>query len=236
MSDEMDKDFWDKMAEDAPVESTPFEELPVDVWFLGRTATLQNGGAAPKVRTQETKNGDMRKLSMGLYVEGGGPGSEEKHKGRVCFMEVFVEPATKDRDGNPVTNPAPLSGQMQGFLNTVFASGVGAQEKDRKLRSAERTKVTMECLRQVAAAHPEVNLAAYNGNRGRFMAGLAVTALGEQAHRVLFKTKLNAFKSKQSGEMVKKTIPDEFEDASPENMVRRGITVFAGGEDGMVTF
>jgi hypothetical protein len=127
-------------------------------------------------------------------------------------------------------NPsAAVGGRFAGFLNAVFATGIGADEKDAKVRSAARWKRTMEVLKGTLAEHPECTLAQYDGSKGRLIAGTAVLALLEQSYTLLFKTKLHTFDS--HGEKKSRVEPGDFEDAIEANIAKRKVRMLEGVEE-----
>ena len=227
-------DLFDQMAAEPQEEQQPFEELPADAWVLMKTATKDNGGAAPLVRADEDKkktNADgtpvvYRKFNVGLYTLGGDAKILDRHRNKSVFLNCFILPGEEELKRNP---SALLGGRVVGVLNTLFATGVATEEKDAKVRSAARWTHTMGLLKGVLAEHPECTLDQYEGSKGRLIAGVAVLALQDQSRLILVKTKKYSYESRD-GEKKSRIEPGTFEDATTENIEKRKVRVLEGAE------
>lgn len=235
-----ERDLFDEMSDEPQEEQQPFEELPADAWVLMKTATSENGGAAPQVRTDESKkerNADgspvlFRKFNVGLYTIGGDDKILPKHRNKTLFFSTFVLPSAEDTKRNPALV---LGGRLVGFLNAIFAKGVADAPENHKKdalkeRAAARWKATIEKLRPVWKEHPEATPEAYQGSRGRLLAYVACCALEHESHLVLVKTR----KGKpydRDGEMVSRIEAGMIEDATPENIAKRKVRLLEGVEE-----
>ena len=229
-------DLLGDLAKEVPEERGEFEDLPPDVWVIGRTCGSENGKAAPEIRTQVAKKGDhigkeFPQFNVGILTLGGDAAVDKKYRNRITYYNCFVEKGDKEEHAGPI------SGQFTGFLNSCFAAGVGndlvapaGSDRETKSRmnaerSAARWAATVAALKVAATANPECTLKAYEGNRAKLIAGLAVAALTERPRFVLFKTKRSEF-TNRSGEKQSKIEVSSIEEFTPERAERRKVSMF----------
>jgi len=229
-----DLDLFDELAasDDAPMEGGGgFEDLPQNAWVLARTATMANGGWAPQTRGFDKKEGGkFYRFKCGLLTVGGDKHIKPEHKSRIAPFDAPVEPWEDDK--------GPVSGRLAGFMNCVLAKGVAADVKDKSARSKARWAHSMGVLKEYAGTNPTiadsdgdrqaVTLAAYGGDKGRYLTGLLVSILSDSSEEILCKTKLD--KNKKTGEEygVKASTIEEATDA---NIANRKIERLEAGED-----
>ena len=225
------------MASNAPPEAPPQEDLPINAWVLGRTATSENGKAAPEVRLVEGKKEPGKIfyiLNYGILAAGGDSKLDPRaHHRKMCYGSIFIQPGDKEI----VSNKTGISGNLTAFLNAVFACGVGDDllpvkgdsSEIKKEKAAKRNNVrwtaTIEALKAVAATNPTlageaVTLDGYGGDRARYLANLACITLGDTSRALLFKTKKDTYKG------VDKTIVGQVEDATTANATKRKVERF----------
>lgn len=236
-------DLLGDLANEVPEERGEFEDLPVNAWVIGKICGPDNGKAAPEVREQvskkeETKGQSFYQINTGILAVGGDASLDaKKHNNRIIYYSCFIEKGQKE------THAGPISGQFTGFLNACFAPGVGAdfvapagadketKERLNAQRNAARWAATVAALKAAAESNPECTLKAYDGNRARLIAGLAVAALTERPRLLLFKTKRRTYTTK-AGDTRTSTEASSIEDYSPENAAKRRVSMFDAGAEG----
>jgi hypothetical protein len=207
-------DLFDEIAGATPDEGPTYEDLPAKAWCLGRTADKDSGGAAPTVKT--VGKNDLRQFNLALICQGGdGLINKDKHEGKFCFFSAFIHPGDREPDHMII------SGRFAGFLNVVFSPGVGEGESA-EVRKDMRWKNTWQQLWAVAQERG-IKIDQYEGDKARFIAGCAVTALTNESKQLLFKT--NARKWKDGSGNVSIEV-GATEDYTPGNITNRKVASF----------
>jgi hypothetical protein len=209
-------DPFEQALQDVPEEGGQFEDLPLNCWILGRTATEENGGAAPGIREND-KPQIWHAFKVGLIALGGDAKIEERtHGGRMAFFDTSLT----DKD-----KPGKLGGRITGFLNAVFA--VGVDSPDKQERHAKRWGLTLEALKQ-GAKDGDLSFDQFEAQKERgvdpmplFLTSCAVEAMKKESRTILFKLG----KSKKDYIEVK-----AFEDDTQENRQKRHVVPFGTGE------
>ena len=221
--------IWKKIAEMAPSEPVGFEDLPPGVWLSMETATTENGEAAPKIQTRTAKESqkDFFIFKVGLLATGGETSKTNiKHKGGMVFYEAFVEASQQQMEENP---DAVLGGKFTGFLNCVFASGVGNDVTDPEERAVVRWGETARKL-EAAGNRKELTPEQFGDNVALFIAGCAVAAMEDTHYPILVKTKKKIYKRKDDpvgGKMTgEKIVAGTVEDSTPNRRANRNINLF----------
>lgn len=225
-------DLLDQIAGAAPSEAPIYEDLPPGVWCIGKTATEENGKAAPEVRTFDSKKdidpetGEAMKVRMfnvGLLCLGGESKLDsQKHGNKTCFFSAFLNPGERELEHD---DQKFISGRLTGFLNACYSPGVGyefASKEEAPQRTAARWVHTISELKKVQQQE-EITPEQYKGDKARFIAGLAVAGLKESSKLVLFKT--TARKRNDTGET--RIEVGQIEDYTPENCKKRKVAMFA---------
>jgi hypothetical protein len=225
-------DLFDELANSEDIPQEPmFEDLPPKAWCLGRTATADQGGAAPTTRKNEGKDGkpDWYKFNVGLSTLGGDRLITAAHANKMCFFGVGIDPWENDS--------GPVSGKLAGFMNAVLATGVASDVKDPKARSKARWAASMVKLKEFAGTNPMIEggavvLSSYQGDKARYLVGLLTAYLLENPQEVLFKTvqSVNKKTGQDYGIQVGAT-----EEATEANIAKRKVQRLEGAEGG-VTF
>jgi hypothetical protein len=101
-------------------------ELPLKVWFVGRTSTM--GGAVPSI--VESRDGVPFKFKTGLACVGGdGKSVTDRMFGIHAFFNAFLRPNMKDQGGpSSQDDYDQLSGRLVGFMNACLSPGI--EDKD----------------------------------------------------------------------------------------------------------
>ena len=221
-----------KSAAEAPVdEQTGFEELPAGAWCAGATATAENGGAAPNVKLNTIKTGEQKgrryySFNVGLLVKGGDKVLDpNKHKDRYIFFSSSVHP--RDDDDTPGPKSL-LAGKLVGFINALYATGVGLDEKDKKVRSQLRWRATTAKLAEIEKLHPElggdmaINEITGQPDTGLTILQLVIAGIENDSKMVIFKTGMS--KSKPGYEP--RVEIKQFEDFVAANTTERKVQLF----------
>jgi hypothetical protein len=219
-------DLFDELALNAPEDRGAPEDLPVNTWVVVKTATKEQGGAGPCVRTNTTKEGvEFKKFNVGLMCVGGAAGViSQQHNNRMVYFDAPVAPWEGDK--------GIISGRLAGFFNALFACGVAEGEKNTEKRSAARWGATMAVLKKVQAASPAIDgvavtLESYGGDKARYLVGLATAYLLENSKTLLIKTTQN--KNKSTGEIYGVKV-GSFEDFTAANVEKRKCGLLEGVE------
>lgn len=222
---------WKSAAETPVDENTGFEELPPGAWCAGATATIANGGAAPSVKLNTVKSGDRKgeryyTFNVGLLVKGGDKVLDAgKHKDRYIFFSSSVHPFEEEGSQGP---KALLAGRLVGFINSLYATGVGLDEKDKKVRSALRWRATIARLAEIEKAHPEfggdpaINEITGQPDTGLTLLQLVIAGIENDSKMVLFKTGLSKTKPGYDPRVEIK----QFEDFVAANTTERKVQLF----------
>ena len=233
-------------AKHIPDEGPQFESLPAGAWVLGRTATKENGKAAPEVRTFDINKGPnaggvFYKFSVGLLAEGGDKALKpKKHRNGLVFFGQSVHPGPQEPD------KMTLSGRLTGFLNSVFGPGIGVDEEDEE-RHKLRWHNTLKVLGKVrddnsisvedyvtytdGVGDDEKRLKYEDLDEGQrkytdalYFAGIAVVALEDESRKILFKTRKDS--------KTDRIVPAQVEDDIEAHRMKRKVTEFEEPEEG----
>lgn len=199
--------FWDDMAKEVPEESQAFEDFPEKVWALARPANRDDGGWAPKLREITLRDGSG---SFFVFSHGLQPFGAELSKVNEANKKSWIpfSPPCSTKEGA-------LNGRIVGYLNAIFAAGV----KDK----GERWAKTLDALKE-ASEEVEGSPEAYP-DQGTYLCACAVKALQDidEDVRVLVKTRMGkGSKPRVEGGTI--------EDATPENIQKRGVAEYADDE------
>lgn len=215
---------WDDLANAKVEESTGFPDLPEKAWVFAKTCTAEHGGAAPGIKPIKKKDGtETHQFVLGLICQGGDAAIKKSHVGTYAFLQPWVKPDPTGTDAKLL-----LSGKLTGFLNAIFACGVGLELKEEE-RAPVRWRRTVAVLQEAVKARPEITPEAYGGDLALFIGACAVVALGEKSYPVLFKTRLEKYDTRD-GEKRERMGVGAIEDAIPANFAARKIQVF--GDEG----
>lgn len=210
--------FWEEAAGTPQVEGGGFSDLPANVWFGGTTTTDENGGARPKIAEVAFDERTTHKLSFGVIVDAGEKGKAEANcNGRFCFAEAWVDPNPKGDDKNNL-----VSGRLTGLLNSLYASGVAVDVEDTEERANQRWQETIRQLAQIADREG-LTLEQYEGDKGLYLAAVALADLQQNSKRILFKT--SGKKDKNDPKIIRIKV-GAFEDAIEANETKRGVVSF----------
>ncbi len=223
--------FWSDAAGKPQVEGgSDFPSLPAKKWFSARNATNDNGGARPTIKEIPFKNGDTGyQFNVGLIVDGSEADVSEKMNGQFCFFSAWTSPNPEGSDAENM-----ISGRLTGFLNALYATGVGLDEKDKAKRADKRWQVTVGALQRIAE---DKGLTEDQfSSPDTFIAAVAIADLQENSKRVLFKTRSRTYKKKDGGEGEEISV-GAYEDAVADNIEKRSVTVFEErGTEGGTSF
>lgn len=210
-------DLWEDLANQTVAPPPEPEDPPKDTWVLAEV--VRTGGAAPKYRTINKKDGSgsFNKFECGLKIVGGEKGRiTSNHMGRYCFFDSFVEPGEKD-GGNP------LAGRLMGFFNCCFAPGAGEGLKDAE-RAQARWQPTVARLR-AAAVEGGYDLDQFQGSKSLLIAASGIKALTDTPAYVLVKTK-DGGTYEVGGETKKRPLAaGQVEDYTAANLAKRKVEV-----------
>lgn len=218
-------DIWDELAGDpVPQEGGgEFLKPPTGAWVLARTCSKEQGKAAPGVNHVEPKDGEgdgFYSFEVGLQCVGGDENVNEKHVKSIDYFSAYL---------NEKDKPQVCSGRLVGFLNCMFAPGVGDEfkptkgmakdEKDAvlKKRAAARWQATLAALRRVGT-DKGITIDQYGGDKPRFLACIAALALQDEAREIIYKV---GEKKNKSGNPQRSV--SAFEDATAANAKERKV-------------
>lgn len=223
--------FWSEAAGKPQVETGgDFPSLPDKKWFSSRTTTEEHGGAKPTIKTVPTKDGDVFQFNIGLIADGSEADVDARMKGQFCFFSAWITPNPESSDKDNL-----ISGRLTGFLNSIYATGIALDEKDKKKRAGLRWQATIGELEKIATEEG-LTLDQFDGP-SNFIAAVAITDLQKNSKRVLFKSRTRTFK-KKDGTQGSSVEVGAYEDAVQENLDKRKVSSFEdrGTEGGGTTF
>lgn len=215
--------FWDEASGKPQIEGgQDFENLPEGIWFSAMNTTQENGEARPRVveiAPKEEGGETIHKINIGLIANGAEAGKvDPKFEGRYCFFSSWVKPNPEGKEAGNF-----LSGKLTGFLNAIYAPGIGLDEEDDGKKAALRWQATMGALRKVAEAN-DLKAEEYD-DPSLYIAAVAVVDLRENPKKILFKTRGRKYKDKQGKERVNIEV-GSYEDCVPKNLEKRGVVSF----------
>lgn len=211
-------DLFDRIrSAPAPDEGPSYDDLPNNAWVVGATATEENGGAKPEIRTYEAKDTgeDIYQFNIGVLAKGGNSLLKaDKHNNATAFFSAWVNP-TEEQQAKGLM----VSGRLAGFMNATLSAGI--EDADKEVRKTKRWENTLDALNKV---REEKGLSGddFGGDAAVYLAGLFVAALESEgsSRRLLYKVKHRKYDGGMSIEV------GSVEDDTPANRANRKVNPF----------